>query len=100
FNGDGIPDLVTNTRQVQLGLGDGRFGDTTTLGFPSAQFTPPNTVAAVDTDGNGTIDVLVSNSSFYGTGQAAVWYNSPGYDNRTGGAAGVTASAPAPVPAA
>src|SRR5262249_24547879 len=99
FNGDGIPDLVTNTGQVQLGLGDGRFGDTTTLGFPSTQFTPPNTVAAVDADGNGTIDVLVSNPSFYGTGQAAVWYNSPGYDNRTGGAVGFTVSAPAQIAA-
>src|SRR5262249_50385632 len=26
FNGDGIPDLVTASGQVQLGLGDGRFG--------------------------------------------------------------------------
>src|SRR5262249_8812330 len=50
-------------------------------------------------DGNGTIDVLVSNSSFYGTGRAAVWYNSPGYDNRTGGAVGFTVSAPTQIAA-
>jgi FG-GAP-like repeat len=35
FNGDGIPDLVSaSTGQVQLGLGDGRFGDTITLAVP------------------------------------------------------------------
>jgi hypothetical protein len=53
----------------------------------------------VDADGNGTIDVLVSNAAFYGTGQAAVWYNSPGYDNRTGGAVGFTVSAPTQIAA-
>src|SRR5262249_14397246 len=94
FNGDGIPDLVTNTGQVQLGLGDGRFGDTITLGFPTAPFGTTNTVAALDADRNGTIDVLVGNTSIYGTGQAAVWYNSTGYDNRTGGAVNFTVSAP------
>jgi hypothetical protein len=90
---------VTNTGQVELGLSDGRFGDTITLGIPSTQFTPPNAIAAVDADGYGTIDVLVSNPSFYGTGQAAVWYNSPGYDNRTGGAVGFGVSAPTQIAA-
>jgi FG-GAP-like repeat/FG-GAP repeat len=89
FNGDGIPDLVTaSTGRVQLGLGDGRFGDPTTLSFPAG-----STVAAVDADGNGTTDVLVSSPS-YPTGQVAAWLNSPGYDNRTGGAVGFTVSAP------
>jgi hypothetical protein len=92
FNGDGIPDLVTaSTGQVQLGLGDGRFGDPTTLSAGS-------TVAAVDADGNGTVDVLVSNPA-YPTGQVAEWLNSPGYDNRTGGAVGFTISAPTQVAA-
>jgi hypothetical protein len=53
----------------------------------------------VDADGNGTIDVLASNPNLYGAGQAAVWYNSPGYDNRTGGAVGFTISAPQQVAA-
>jgi hypothetical protein len=94
FNGDGIPDLVTaSTGQVQLGLGDGRFGDTTTLAFSSTPFGPPNNgVAAVDADGNGTIDILVGNPN--ATGQVAAWLNSPGFDNRTGGAVGFTVSAP------
>src|SRR5262249_58696833 len=90
FNGDGIPDLVTASNgQVQLGLGDGRFGDTTTLAFPSPLFGTSsfNTVAAVDADGNGTVDILVGNPG-YPTGQVAAWFNSPGYDNRTGGAVG------------
>jgi hypothetical protein len=87
FNGDGIPDLVTaSTGQVQLGLGDGRFGDPTTLSIPGG-----STVAAVDADGNGTPDVLVSNPG-YPTGQVAEWLNSPGFDNRTGGAVGFTIS--------
>jgi hypothetical protein len=92
FNGDGIRDLVTaSTGQVQLGLGDGRFGDTTTLAFSSTG------VAAVDADGNGTIDILVGP---YATGQVAAWFNSPGYDNRTGGAVRFTVSAPTQVTAA
>ncbi len=92
FNGDGIPDLVT-AGQVKLGLGDGRFGDTTIL-----PLLPNSTVAAVDADGNGTVDVLVGNPG-YPTGQVAEWLNSPGYDNRTGGAVGFTISAPQQVAA-
>src|SRR5262249_39107689 len=94
FNGDGIPDLVSaSSGQVQLGLGDGRFGDTTTLTFLSG-----STVAAVDADGNGTADVLVGYPG-YPTGQLAAWFNSPGYDNRTGGAVGFTVSAPTQIAA-
>src|SRR5262249_5042489 len=89
FNGDGIPDLVTaSTGQVQLGLGDGRFGDPVTLPLPFG-----STVAAVDADGNGTVDVLAGNAN-YPTGQVAAWLNPPGYDHRTGGAVGFTISAP------
>jgi hypothetical protein len=94
FNGDGIPDLVTaSTGQVQLGLGDGRFGDTITLPLLAN-----STVAAVDADGNGTVDVVVGNPG-YPTGQVAAWLNSPGFDNRTGGAIGFTVSAPQQVTA-
>ncbi len=94
FNGDGISDLVTaSTGQVQLGLGDGRFGDTVTLPLLGN-----STVAAVDADGNGTVDVLVGNPG-YPTGLVAEWLNSPGYDNRTGGAVGFTISAPQQVTA-
>jgi hypothetical protein len=46
FNGDGIPDLVTASGQVELGLGDGRFGDTLTLPFPRAAPPPPWTPTA------------------------------------------------------
>jgi hypothetical protein len=87
FNGDGIADLVTAAPgQVTLGLGDGFFGDATSiLGAGS--------VAAADVDGNGTPDVLVSETGFP-AGQVALYLNSPGYDNRTGGAVGFTVSAP------
>jgi hypothetical protein len=99
FNGDGIPDLVTASGQLQLGLGDGRFGDTTILPFPGIlPGQPGDTVAAVDADGNGTVDILVSNLSLP-TGQVAAFFNSPGYDNRTGGAVGFTVSAPAQIAA-
>jgi hypothetical protein len=94
FNGDGISDLVTaSTGQVQLGLGDGRFGDSITL-----PLLPNSTVAAVDADGNGTVDVVVGNPG-YPAGQVAAWLNSPGFDNRTGGAVGLTISAPQQVTA-
>src|SRR5262249_43325408 len=93
FNGDGIPDLVTASGQVELGLGDGRFGDTTTLPFLSG-----SSVAAVDADGNGTVDIVVGNPA-YPTGQVAAWLNSPGFDNRTGGAVGFTVSAPTQIAA-
>src|SRR6266852_4387096 len=46
----------------------------------------------------GTPDILVSNS-FYPAGQVAAWLNSPGYDNRTGGAVGFTVSAPTQIAA-
>jgi hypothetical protein len=93
FNGDGIPDRVTATPgQVQLGLGDGFFGDATPI------FGSGSSVAAADVDGNSTMDVLVSSSSFP-AGQLAVYLNSPGYDNRTGGAVGFTVSAPTQVAA-
>jgi hypothetical protein len=101
FNGDGIPDLVTgSTGQAQLGLGDGRFGDTTTLAFPTTSFGSPNnnTVAAVDADGNGTIDILVGGPNVP-AGQVEAWLNSPGYDNRTGGAVAFTVSAPTQIAA-
>jgi hypothetical protein len=111
FNGDGIPDLVTVTGgevgfglaagvtgQVQLGLGDGHYGDSTPLAFPTSPFPQPTQVAAVDADGNGTVDILVSNP-FYPTGQVAAWFNTPGYDNRTGGAVGFTVSAPTQIAA-
>jgi hypothetical protein len=93
FNGDGIPDLVTASGQVELGLGDGRFGDSITLPFPSG-----SSVAVADADGNGTLDILVGNPS-YPAGQIAFWPNSPGYDNRTGGAVGFTVSDPTQIAA-
>ena len=90
FNGDGIPDLVTSNgqvAQVALGLGDGRFGDAITLSLPFGSF-----IAAVDADGNGTPDIL-ANGAGVPTGQAEVWFNSPGYDNRTGSAVNFIVSA-------
>jgi hypothetical protein len=82
FNGDGIPDKALASGQVELGLGDGNFGDVTSVLGGSA-------VAAADVDGNGTPDLLVSSPSFP-SGKVALVLNSPGWDNRTGGAAGFT----------
>ncbi len=85
FNGDGILDRVTGSPgQVELGLGDGFFGDST--------FITGGTVAVADIDGNGTPDVLVNDPQFP-AGQVALYLNSPGWDNRTGGAVGFTVSA-------
>src|SRR5262249_31118221 len=99
FNGDGIAHTVNANGQVQLGLGDGRFGDLTTLAFPSGVFGFPTTVATVDADGNGTPDILVSNAAYFPAGQAAAWLNSPGYDNRTGGAVNFVVSPPSQIAA-
>ena len=86
FNGDGIPDLALASGQVELGLGDGNFGDATNI-------VAGNGVAAADVDGNGTQDLLVSSPNFP-PGKVALLLNSPGFDNRTGGAVGFTVSAP------
>ncbi len=74
FNGDGIPDKALGSGQVQLGLGDGNFGG----------------VAAVDIDGNGTQDLLVGTPG--SPSGVDLLLNSPGWDNRTGGAVGLTVS--------
>ncbi len=82
FNGDGIPDLALAGGQVELGLGDGNFGDVTNLFGGSG-------VAAADVDGNGTPDLLFGSQAFP-SGKVALLLNSPGWDNRTGGAVGFT----------
>ena len=83
FNGDGIPDLALGNGQVELGLGDGNFGDT--IAVPSE-----GGVAAVDIDGNGTQDLLIG--SVGSPSGVVLMLNSPGWDNRTGGAVGFTVS--------
>jgi len=85
FNGDGIPDLALASGQVELGLGDGNFGDATNVVSGTG-------IAAADVNGNGTPDLLVGSSAF--GSKVALLLNSPGYDNRTGGAVGFTVSAP------
>jgi FG-GAP-like repeat/FG-GAP repeat len=86
FNNDGIPDLALAAGEVELGLGDGNFGDVMIVAAG-------NGVAAADVDGNGTQDLLVTSPSFP-PGKLALLLNSPGFDDRTGGAVGFTVSAP------
>src|SRR5262249_56016866 len=57
FNGDGIPDRALASGQVQLGLGDGNYGDVTNVLAGSG-------VAAADVDGNGTQDPPVGSTHF------------------------------------
>jgi hypothetical protein len=83
FNGDGIPDKALGNGQVELGLGDGNFGDVITV--PSE-----GGVAAADIDGNGTQDLLVGTPG--SPSNVILLLNSPGWDNRTGGAVGFTVS--------
>lgn len=85
FNGDGIPDKALGSGLVELGLGDGNFGDATPI------LSSFGGVAAVDIDGNGTQDLLVGTPG--SPNNVALLLNSPGWDNRTGGAVGFTVSA-------
>ena len=94
FNGDGIPDLAVTTGsgvQVELGLGDGHFGDLLPLDVNGSS------LFAADSDGNGTPDLFVAVPIL--SGKLALLLNSAGWDNRTGGATGLTVSAPPQVTA-
>ena len=94
FNGDGIPDraiLGSQGPEIDLGLGDGGFGDPTII--PAAA----TSVAAADLNGDGRPD-LVLGDTLLGSNVAEL-LNSPGWDNRTAGAVGFTVSAPQQVSA-
>ena len=94
FNGDGIPDraiLGSHGPEVDLGLGDGGFGDATVI--PGAA----DSLAAPDLNGDGRPD-LVLGDSVLGSSVGEL-LNSPGWDNRTAGAVGFTVSAPQQVTA-
>lgn len=96
FNGDGILDkafIGGGKAEIELGLGDGQFGDAVTFAASPA----PVSVAAADVDGNGTPDLLIGDANY--AGEVVVLRNSPGWDNRTGGAVGFTVSAPQQVAA-
>lgn len=96
FNGDGILDkafINVGKAEIELGLGDGQFGDAVSFAVSPS----PTSVAAADVDGNGTPDLLVGDVNF--GNMVALLSNSPGWDNRTGGAVGFTVSAPQQVTA-
>ena len=64
FDGDGIEDVAgattdTNTIFVLLGHGDGTFTKTT---FPGFVLTDPASVAAGDFNGDGKLDLVISES--------------------------------------
>ncbi len=66
FNGDNIPDLVSNHLisgdNVFLGIGDGTFGPATTYPTDSCLPNPfALAVAAVDLDGDGNLDIATTN---------------------------------------
>src|SRR5262249_15837431 len=94
FNGDGIADRAVSigrALEVALGRGAGPLGD--------APFIPAaaDSVAAADVNGDGRPD-LVLGAAVLGS-SVGVLINSPGWDNRTGGAVGFTVSAPQQVTA-
>ena len=68
FNNDGFLDLATshatpsNVVAVRLGTGDGFFGPQSTFGTGGDG--TPNTIAAGDVNGDGNIDVAISNHNF------------------------------------
>jgi RHS repeat-associated protein len=81
FNGDGIPDLavtdlagnglLTNSLHILLGNGDGTFTE------PSGPFqggTYPYSIAVADFDGDGNLDVAVTN---WDVGQVSILLGSP-----------------------
>src|ERR1017187_5193372 len=68
LNGDGITDAITlcgincngivaNQIQIQLGAGDGTFGESSYITLAGGA--SPNVVAPADFDGNGTMDLVV-----------------------------------------
>jgi hypothetical protein len=94
FNGDGIPDRAIPGgvwAEVELGLGDGGFGDATFI--PAAA----DSLAAADLNGDGIPDLILGDSQL--GSNIGELLNSPGWDNRTAGAVGFTVSAPQQVTA-
>ncbi len=67
LNGDGAPDLLLSTMGGGIrwfrNLGGGRFGDGLTMG-ETASRQGSMTLALADVDGNGTVDVYVTNNRF------------------------------------
>jgi hypothetical protein len=94
FNGDGILDraiLGSQGPEIDLGLGDGGFGDATII--PGAA----DSLAAPDVNGDGRPDLFLGDTVLGSSVGELI--NSPGWDNRTAGAVGFTVSAPQQVTA-
>ena len=81
FNGDGIPDIVvadesSGSVYVLLGRGDGTFDAPSTpvsIALPGgAMSTYHAQLTALDMDGDGNLDVVVSDSPLFGTGIVSV----------------------------
>jgi hypothetical protein len=67
FNGDGKPDVAStssgNTVVLRLGNGDGTLQSAVSYPFGGSSTANPISLLAVDVDGNGTTDLVVSDSA-------------------------------------
>ncbi len=106
FNNDGIPDVAainaaeyasSGTITIFLGNGDGTF---TVLGSSPAIGMNPSGIAAADINGDGNVDLAVSQTDSSGNGQIVVFFgNGDGTFTQASSTTSVTSTASSIIPA-